>query len=310
MGERRLKEWEIDWLAGYADSRPVRVGNAAHEQFQLDVYGEVMDAFEQSRKGGLAATDEGWELQRALVEHVATVWEKPDSGIWEVRGPPQHFVYSKVMAWVAFDRAVKAVETYGLKGPADRWRAACEKIHAEVCDKGFDRSRNTFRAAYGSDQLDASLLLLAQTGFVTPDDPRYVGTVEAIERELLADGFVRRYHTHNVDDGLSPGEGAFLACTFWLADAYISIGRRAEAEKLFKRLLAISNDLGLLAEEYEPHQSRQQGNFPQAFSHVALINTAFNLTRAEKPSEQRAGDQKAEPQKVAEPADLKRRAAS
>jgi len=297
MGERRLKEWEVDWLPGYADSKPVRIGNAAHEQFQLDVYGEVMDAFEQSRKGGLAATEEGWELQRALVEHVGKIWDKPDCGIWEVRGPPQHFVYSKVMAWVAFDRAVKAVETHGLKGPVERWRDLRDRISAEVCDKGFDPERNTFRAAYGSAELDASLLLLAQTGFVKPDDPRYVGTVEAIERELLVDGFVRRYHTLRVDDGLSPGEGAFLACSFWLADAYVSIGRRAEAEKLFKRLLAIRNDLGLLAEEYEPHLERHQGNFPQAFSHVALINTAFNLTRSETPQEQRASDQRAEPAK-------------
>jgi GH15 family glucan-1,4-alpha-glucosidase len=278
-------------LPGYADSKPVRVGNAAHEQFQLDVYGELMDAFEQSRKGGLAATEEGWELQRALVEHVATVWDQPDRGIWEVRGPPQHFVYSKVMAWVAFDRAVKAVEAHGLKGPVEQWRKLRDRISGEVCDKGFDAKRNTFRAAYSSDQLDASLLLLAQTGFVKPDDPRYVGTVEAIERELLVDGFVRRYHTHNVDDGLRPGEGAFLACSFWLADAYISIGRLADAEKLFKGLLAVRNDLGLLSEEYEPHLKRLQGNFPQAFSHVALINTAFNLTRAEKPQEQRADGQ-------------------
>ncbi len=311
MGERRLAEWEVDWLPGYADSKPVRIGNAAHEQFQLDVYGEVMDAFEQSRKGGLAATDEGWELQRALVGHVAEVWDKPDRGLWEVRGPPQHFVYSKVMAWVAFDRAVRGVETHGMNGPVEQWRALRDKISAEVCSQGFDAARNTFRAAYGSDQLDASLLLLAQTGFVKCDDPRYIGTVEAIERELMADGFVRRYHTHQVDDGLPPGEGAFLACSFWLADAYISIGRRADAEKLFKRLLAVRNDLGLLAEEYEPKAGRLQGNFPQAFSHVALINTAFNLTRSEKPQEQRASDQPAEPakgdaQKVAAPAGVSR----
>ena len=291
MGERRLKEWEVDWLPGYADSKPVRIGNAAHEQFQLDVYGELMDAFEQSRKGGLAATEDGWELQRALAEHVTKVWHKPDQGLWETRGPPRHFVYSKVMAWVVFDRAVKAVRTHGLKGPAEEWEKVCDRIHDEVCDKGFDKTRNTFRAAYDSDDLDASLLLLAQTGFVKPGDPRFVGTVEAIERELLVGGFVRRYHTHQVDDGLRPGEGAFLACSFWLADAYISIGRREDAKALFKRLLAIRNDLGLLAEEYEPKAGRQQGNFPQAFSHVALINTAFNLTRAEKPHEQRADGQ-------------------
>jgi GH15 family glucan-1,4-alpha-glucosidase len=287
-GERRLKEWEVDWLPGYADSRPVRVGNAAHEQFQLDVYGELMDAFEQSRKGGLAATADGWELQRALVEHVGKVWQQPDSGIWEVRGPPRHFVYSKVMAWVSYDRAIKGVENHGLKGPVEQWRKVRDQIRTEVLEHGFDRERNTFRAAYDSIQLDASLLLLAQTGFVKADDPCFVGTVEAIERELLHDGFVLRYNTHGVNDGLRPGEGAFLACSFWLADAYISIGRYADAEALFKRLLAIRNDLGLLAEEYDGRQKRQQGNFPQAFSHVALINTAFNLTRSQKPSEQRS----------------------
>jgi GH15 family glucan-1,4-alpha-glucosidase len=293
-GERRLTEWEVDWLPGFAASKPVRVGNAAHQQFQLDVYGEVMDAFEQSRKGGLAATEEGWELQRALVDHVCEVWKEPDNGIWETRGPKQHFVYSKAMAWVCFDRAIKAVEQYGLKGPVDKWHEVRDAIHAEVCDKGFDSKRNSFRAAYDSDLLDASLLLLGQTGFVKPDDPRFVGTVEAIEKDLLADGFVKRYSTHEMDDGLKPGEGAFLACSFWLADAYVSIGRKADAQKLFKRLLSIRNDLGLLAEEYDPRQKRQQGNFPQAFSHVALINTAFNLTRADKPQEQRADGHSAE----------------
>jgi GH15 family glucan-1,4-alpha-glucosidase len=192
------------------------------------------------------------------------------------------------MAWVCFDRAVKAVEQYGLEGPVDKWREARDAIQAEICDKGFDRERNTFRAAYDSDLLDASLLLLAQTGFVKPDDPRFVGTVEAVEKTLLIDGFVKRYSTHEMDDGLRPGEGSFLACSFWLADAYVSIGRKADAERLFKRLLSIRNDLGLLAEEYDPHAKRLLGNFPQAFSHIALINTAFNLTRADKPQEQRA----------------------
>jgi GH15 family glucan-1,4-alpha-glucosidase len=276
-GERRLTEWEVDWLPGYADSKPVRVGNAAHEQFQLDVYGEVMDAFEQARKGGLASTEEGWELQRALVEHVAEVWREPDNGIWETRGPKQHFVYSKAMAWVCFDRAVKAVEQFGAEGPVDKWRETRDAIHAEVCNKGFDTKRNTFRAAYDSDLLDASLLLLVQTGFVKPNDPRFVGTVEAIEKTLLLDGFVMRYNTHEMEDGLKPGEGAFLACSFWLADAYISIGRKADAETLFKRLVAIRNDLGLLAEEYDPREKRLQGNFPQAFSHVALVTTAMML---------------------------------
>jgi GH15 family glucan-1,4-alpha-glucosidase len=314
-GERRLTEWIVDWLPGYADSRPVRVGNAAHEQFQLDVYGEVMDAFEQSRKGGLAQTEEGWELQRALVDHVAQVWCEPDNGIWETRGPKQHFVYSKAMAWVCFDRAIKAVEAHGFPGPVEKWRETRDALHAEVCDKGFDRNRNTFRAAYDSDLLDASLLLLAQTGFVKPDDPRFVGTVEAIEKKLLLDGFVMRYSTHEMNDGLKPGEGAFLACSFWLADAYVSIGRKADAETLFKRLVAIRNDLGLLAEEYDPHAKRLQGNFPQAFSHVALINTAFNLTRADKPQEQRADghrkdSRKGDAQNVAAPPGSKRPAAS
>jgi GH15 family glucan-1,4-alpha-glucosidase len=287
-GERRLTEWEVPWLPGYAGSRPVRVGNAAHQQFQLDVYGELMDAFEQSRKGGLAATESGWALQRALVDHVERVWQEPDCGIWETRGPKQHFVYSKAMAWVCLDRAIKGVEVHGLDGPAERWRKTRDRIHAEVCDKGFDPARNTFRAAYDSDQLDASLLLLAQTGFIDCHDPRFVGTVAAIERGLIWDGFVMRYNTHSEDDGLRPGEGAFLACSFWLTDAYASIGRLEDAERLFERLLAIRNDLGLLAEEYDPRARRHQGNFPQAFSHVALINTAFNLTRTEKPAEQRA----------------------
>lgn len=287
-GERRLAEWEVSWLPGYANSRPVRVGNAAHDQFQLDVYGEVMDAFDQSRKGGLAATEAGWELQRALVDHVARVWQVPDNGIWETRGPKQHFVYSKVMAWVCFDRAIRAVEMHGLAGPVERWRRVRDEIRTEVLDKGFDNQSNTFRAAYGSRLLDASLLLLAQTGFVEPRDPRFVGTVEAIENTLMLDGFVMRYNTHAVDDGLPPGEGAFLACSFWLADAYVSIGRHDDAARLFDRLLATRNDVGLLAEEYDPRRRCFQGNFPQAFSHVALINTAFNLTRIAKPQEQRA----------------------
>ena len=287
-GERRLAEWEVSWLPGYANSRPVRVGNAAHDQFQLDVYGEVMDAFDQSRKGGLAATEAGWELQRALVDHVARVWQVPDNGIWETRGPKQQFVYSKVMAWVCFDRAIRAVEMHGLAGPVERWRRVRDEIRTEVLDKGFDNQSNTFRAAYGSRLLDASLLLLAQTGFVEPRDPRFVGTVEAIEKTLMLDGFVMRYNTHAVDDGLPPGEGAFLACSFWLADAYVSIGRHDDAARLFDRLLAIRNDVGLLAEEYDPRRRCFQGNFPQAFSHVALINTAFNLTRIAKPQDQRA----------------------
>ena len=287
-GERRLTEWEVDWLPGYAGSKPVRIGNAAHEQFQLDVYGELMDSFEQARKGGIASTEGGWEMQLILLAHVAGIWDEPDSGIWESRGPTRHYVYSKAMAWVCFDRAIKAVENHGLKGPVEEWRRLRDRIHAAICTLGFDAGRNSFRAAYDGDDLDASLLLLAQTGFVAPDDPRFVGTVEAIEKELLHDGFVTRYNTHGTNDGLRPGEGAFLACSFWLCDAYKSIGRHDDATRLFERLLAIRNDLGLLAEEYEPREKRHQGNFPQAFSHVGLINTAFNLSRGGKPSEQRA----------------------
>jgi GH15 family glucan-1,4-alpha-glucosidase len=288
MGERRLTEWAVDWLPGYLGSRPVRVGNAAHEQFQLDVYGELMDTFEQARTGALAPTESGWELQKSLVDHVTRNWQRPDYGIWEVRGPPRHFTYSKVMAWVALDRAIKAVERHGLTGPIDDWRTTRERIHTEICERAFDRARNCFRAAYDEDSLDASLLLLAEVGFVEPRDPRFVGTVEAIERELCVDGFVLRYDTTHVDDGLRPGECAFLACSFWLADAYIAIGRYDDAERLFDRLLAIRNDLGLLAEEYDTTHRRQIGNFPQAFSHVALINTAFNLTRFVRPADQRA----------------------
>jgi GH15 family glucan-1,4-alpha-glucosidase len=288
MGERRLTEWEADWLEGYLGSRPVRIGNAAHRQFQLDVYGELMDTFEQARTGGLAPHETGWELQLALIEHVTETWAEPDFGIWETRGPPQHFTYSKVMAWVAFDRAIRAVEKHGLPGPADKWREVREQICQEVLEKGFDVERNTFRAAYGSTALDASLLLLAQVGFLKPSDPRYIGTVEAIERELLVDGFVKRYDTVQIDDGLAPGEAAFLACSFWLADAYVSIGRYDDAEALFLRLLAVRNDLGLLSEEYDSKKRRMIGNYPQAFSHVGLINTAFNLTRRAKPTHQRA----------------------
>jgi GH15 family glucan-1,4-alpha-glucosidase len=288
MGERRLTEWEVGWLPGYLGSAPVRIGNAAHQQFQLDVYGELMDTFEQARKGGLSATDSGWALQCELVKHVGRQWTKPDYGIWEMRGPPRHFTYSKVMAWVTFDRAIKAAERHGLPGAVEEWRTMREAIRAEVCDLGFDARRNTFRSAYGETTLDASLLLLAQVGFIEPKDPRYLGTIEAIERTLMDDGFVKRYDTARDDDGLTPGEGAFLACSFWLADAYISTGRSEDARALFERLLALRNDLGLLAEEYDTVHRRLVGNFPQAFSHVALVDTAFNLTRVTRPAEQRA----------------------
>lgn len=301
MGERRLTEWEVDWLPGYLGSKPVRIGNAAHGQFQLDVYGELMDTFEQAREGALSPTESGWALQLELVSHVELSWRNPDYGIWETRGPPLHFVYSKVMAWVVFDRAIRAVERHGLGGPVDRWRAIRDAIRAEIHERGFDPVRNTFRAAYDKTTLDASLLLLAQVGFIDAKDPRYVGTVEAIERDLLVDGFVLRYDTGSTDDGLEAGEGAFLACSFWLADAYISIGRHDDARALFERLLATRNDLGLLAEEYDSRTGRLLGNFPQAFSHVGLINTAFNLTRAARPVEQRAKAGGSEVQTPAKP---------
>jgi GH15 family glucan-1,4-alpha-glucosidase len=288
MGERRLTEWEVGWLPGYLGSKPVRIGNAAHGQFQLDVYGELMDTFEQARKGALAAKESGWDLQVELMKHVDRCWAEPDYGIWETRGPLRHFTYSKVMAWVAYDRAIKAVTRHGLPGPVEQWRATRHKIQTEVWQHGFDADRNTFRSAYGETTLDASLLLLGQVGFVKPTDPRYLGTLQAIERDLLVDGFVKRYNTEESDDGLAPGEGAFLACSFWLADAYASVGRSKDAEALFDRLLSIRNDLGLLAEEYDTENGRLIGNFPQAFSHVGLINTAFNLTRAHRPAEQRA----------------------
>jgi GH15 family glucan-1,4-alpha-glucosidase len=287
-GERRLTEYEIDWLPGYADSRPVRIGNAAHGQLQLDVFGEVMDALHQARRGGLDLRQEDWAFQCALLSHLASVWHEPDEGIWEVRGPRRHFTYSKVMAWVAFDRAIHAIERFGFKGPLDTWRALRKTIHDEVCTHGFDRQRGTFVQSYGSSELDASLLLLPTVGFLPAQDPRIQGTVKAIERELVADGFVLRYNTHSSDDGLPGGEGAFLACSFWLADAYVLMQRLDDAQRLFERLLTLRNDVGLLAEEYDTGARRLVGNFPQAFSHIALVNTAHNLARAEKPARQRS----------------------
>ncbi|MEJ0074406.1 MAG: glycoside hydrolase family 15 protein [Alphaproteobacteria bacterium] len=288
-GERRLTEWEVSWLPGYENSAPVRIGNAAHEQLQLDVFGEVMDTLHQGRRGGLAASEAGWDVQIALLRHLATIWKEPDHGIWEVRTGPMHFTYSKAMCWVAFDRAIKSAEMFGLPGEVKRWRKLCGEIHDQVCRKAWNARRNTFTRSYGSRDLDASLLLLAPIGFLKPDDPRYRSTVEAIERHLVVDGLVLRYDSLKSKDGLPAGEGAFLACSFWLADAYLLLGRRDDAEKLFRRLIGLCNDLGLLAEEYDPRAKRQLGNFPQAFSHVALLNTAFNLTRAEKPAEQRSG---------------------
>jgi GH15 family glucan-1,4-alpha-glucosidase len=288
-GERRLLEWQADWLAGYAGSRPVRIGNAAHQQFQLDVYGELMEAFHQARQGGLAA-DGSWAIQQAVVGHVAEVWTRPDQGMWEERGQARHFTVSKVMAWVVMDRAVAAVERFGLKGPADAWRELRKAIRAEVLAKAVNPQTGGFQRAYDDPRADANLLLTAALGFVDAKDPRYVATVAAVERELLTkDGLVLRYDTAQVNDGLPPGEGAFLPCSFWLADAYLRLGRTDEAVALFERLAGLCNDLGLISEEYNAGQGRLVGNFPQAFSHVALLNTALDLTRMREPAAAAAG---------------------
>jgi len=292
-GERRLSEQTLPWLPGYAGSTPVRVGNAAVTQLQLDVYGEMIDALYHARRAGLPADPYTWGIEGKLLDFLERNWREPDEGLWEVRGGRRHFTHSKVMAWTAFDRAVRTVESLHLDGPADRWRAIRDEIHAEVCTRGFDPGKQSFTQSYGSPRLDAALLMLPQVGFLPYADPRVRGTIAAIERELLRDGFVQRYRTEDgpvspVDgpvshvDGLPPGDGVFLLCTFWLADAYAMTGRRAEARALFERLLAIRNDVGLLAEEYDPAARRLLGNFPQAFSHVGLINTAYNLTPAER----------------------------
>jgi GH15 family glucan-1,4-alpha-glucosidase len=294
-GERRLPELQIGWLPGYEGSAPVRVGNAAAAQLQLDVYGELIDALYQACKAGLARDDVAWGLQRALLEHLESAWMEPDAGIWEVRGPPRHFTYSKVMAWVAFDRAVKMVEGLGLPGPAERWRALRSRIHRDVCERGYSERRGTFVQSYGCEELDAALLLIPTTGFLPAKDPRVMRTVEAIRRALTVDGLVQRYHTHESLDGLPAGEGVFLACSFWLADNLCLQGRGAEARELFGRLVALTNDVGLLSEEYDPAARRFLGNFPQAFSHVALVNTALNLGEADKPVEQRAEKKTPEP---------------
>jgi GH15 family glucan-1,4-alpha-glucosidase len=292
-GERRLAEWEAAWLPGYEDATPVRVGNGAHSQLQLDVFGEVMDAVHQARAGSLPPSEVTWNLQCKLLEHLEQIWSEPDYGIWEVRGPPQHFTYSKMMAWVAFDRAIKDAETYGFDAPLEQWKALQAQMHEQICSHGFDPEQNTFVQAYGSKQLDASLLLIPELGFLPADDPRVHGTIRAIEARLLRDGFVLRYDTAESDDGLPAGEGAFLACSFWLVNAYAMIGRRGDAIELFERLLALRNDVGLLAEEYDTQAQRMVGNFPQGFSHLSLIVTAFNLAHGDKPSQQRAEKQSA-----------------
>jgi GH15 family glucan-1,4-alpha-glucosidase len=297
-GERRLTEWTALWLPGYENSAPVRIGNAAHNQLQLDVFGEIMDVQHQARRNGLATNESAWATQLAFLDHLKKIWNEPDRGIWEVRGEARHFTHSKVMAWVAFDRSIKSAETFGLVGPVDEWRALRQQIFEQVCAQGFDRDLDSFVQSYGSKQLDASLLLMPSVGFLPTSDPRVASTVAAIERRLLRDGFVVRYDTAGTDDGLRPGEGAFLACSFWLVDVYALQGRFADAERLFRRLHALRNDVGLLSEEYDPKARRLVGNFPQAFSHLALVNSAYNLTRVAKPVEQRAQAEYRSPEEV------------
>jgi len=289
-GERRLTEWEVEWLPGFAQSRPVRIGNAAALQTQLDIYGEVADALQHARLGGIADADTSWAVQCALTKHVEKIWKEKDEGIWEVRGPRRQFTHSKVMAWVALDRAIAAAERFQLDAPLTRWRRLRSRIHDDVCRNGFNQRRNSFVQSYGSRALDASLLMIALVGFLPPNDARVLGTIDAIGRELMVDGFIRRYDTARTDDGLPDGEGAFLACSFWYVDNLALSGRRAEAEQMFEQLLRCRNDVGLLAEEYDPRSRRQLGNFPQAFSHVALVTSAYNLEKAEstRPARQRA----------------------
>jgi len=286
-GERRLTEYELPHLSGYLNSKPVRIGNAASGQLQLDVFGEVLDCLYQSRRSGLVATNAVWNLEMALVEHLESIWREPDEGIWEVRGGPRDFTYSKLMAWVAFDRAVRTIEEFGSAGPLDRLRTAREQVRKEIETKGFNPRLNSFVQYFGGAHLDASLLLAPVVGFLPATDPRVQGTVAAIEKKLMRDGLVERYKAQSTVDGLKGKEGVFLACSFWLADNYVLQGRYDEARKLFENLLLLRNDVGLLSEEYDPEEKRFLGNFPQAFSHIALVNTALNLTRARKPAEHR-----------------------
>ena len=287
-GERRLTELELPWLAGYEGSRPVRIGNAAHAQLQLDVYGEIPDALHTARRYQLDASHDAWAFQQVLLKDLESKWMEPDAGIWEVRGQPRHFTHSRLMAWVAYDRAIRAVEEHGLSGPADDWRRMRDTIREDILENGWSEKRRSFVQSYGSDGLDAALLVMPLVGFLPPEDERIVSTVEAIRRNLTQDGLVLRYRSDEAGDGLSGEEGSFLVCSFWLADALSMIGRRDEAHELFERLLAMRNDLGLLAEEYDPVARRQLGNFPQAFSHIGIVNTANNLVSRSGPAEQRA----------------------
>jgi GH15 family glucan-1,4-alpha-glucosidase len=288
-GQRRLLEWEAGWLPGYEGAQPVRVGNAAHAQLQLDVYGELIDAFHQARMAELKLDDGSWDLECAVLQHLAEVWDHPDHGIWERRGEPRHYVFSKVMTWVAFDRAIKSVEKFGFRAPLEEWRALRDTIHRNVCAMGFDAGLNSFVESYGSKLLDASLLLLPAVGFLPATDARIRGTLAAIEQHMMRDGFVLRHDPREVSsEEEQPIEGAFLACSLWLADANVLAGELTKAQALFDRVVGIANDLGLLAEEYDSIARRQTGNFPQALTHIALINTAHNLDEATKASEKPA----------------------
>jgi GH15 family glucan-1,4-alpha-glucosidase len=287
-GERRLAEWTADWLPGFENSRPVRIGNAAAEQLQIDVYGEVADALYTARKRGLRGSMPGWQLVRKMLVSLEERWREPDEGIWEIRGGRRHFTHSKLMSWVAFDRGIKLIEEFGREGPVERWRALRDEIHEQVCREGWNESVGAFTQSYGSMQLDASALLFPLVGFLPPDDPRVRGTVQAIREQLTWDGFVLRYRSEEGVDALPTGEGVFLPCSFWLVDALALEGRADEARELFERLLLLRNDLGLLSEEYDPGEGRLLGNFPQAFSHIALVNSAYNLTQVgESPMHQR-----------------------
>jgi GH15 family glucan-1,4-alpha-glucosidase len=302
-GERRLPEWEVPWLPGYEGSSPVRIGNGAVNQLQLDVYGEVMNALHLARVGGLQSDDTVWSIQCAMLDHLDTIWREPDEGIWETRGGRQHFTFSKVMAWVAYDRAIKSAEQFHLEGPLDHWRTQRAQIRAEVFKHSWNPSMNSFTQVYDGTTLDASLLLIPLVGFLPPHDPRVTGTLDAIERDLTHDGLVLRYNTHEVIDGLPPGEGTFLACSFWFVDNLALQGRFDEACEMFDRLLSLANDVGLLAEEYDTIAKRQVGNFPQAFSHVALVHTGMNLMRHQQDIAKATGQPATDKDKPAEPAD-------
>jgi GH15 family glucan-1,4-alpha-glucosidase len=285
MGQRRLLEWEADWLPGYEGARPVRAGNAAHAQLQLDVYGELIDAFHQSRMAGLKLDETSWALGVAVVDHVAEIWDQPDHGVWERRGEGRHYVSSKVMTWVALDRGIKTAEKFGFDAPLERWRSVRDIICRDICEKGFDPVQNAFVESYGSSLLDASILLLPAVGFLPASDPRVRGTIAAIEKYMMRDGFVLRHDPREISDEKQPIEGAFLACSLWLADAHVLAGEIGKAQALFDRVVGVANDLGLLAEEYDSGAGRQTGNFPQALTHIALINTAHNLSDAKKSAE-------------------------